>query len=271
MAKSMTGQSSLFDLLTYEDSRSATGLPALVAGATRCDASAGPMIGPSGPAVVPANPSPCSDASVGPLTAGISGQTSTDSSTPDSLQSSLANRLLALVDCDGSPEYVLTWHVQAMPSGLPIVRLQASDRPTDGRGCIGWLTPAARDWKDSPGMKTEATNPDRSRRKRIDQLPRQARLVLTPPPWMPCPCCDEWICTIHELHVQDCDCPPLDDWIPRDPYGPLPIASRAPMAGAGLNPAHSRWLLGYPATWDVCAATAMRSCPKSRRSSSPRT
>ena len=36
-----------------------------------------------------------------------------------------------------------------------------------------WITPSARDWKDSPGMSTTGTNPDGSTRERIDMLPRQ--------------------------------------------------------------------------------------------------
>jgi hypothetical protein len=40
--------------------------------------------------------------------------------------------------------------------------------------------------------------------------------------------------------------------------------------GGRLNPDHSRWLMGYPAAWGSCGATAMQSSRKPPRSSSKR-
>lgn len=82
----------------------------------------------------------------------------------------------------------------------------------------GWSTASSRDWKDTGGMATVATNPDGSIRTRLDQLPRQATLAGP-----------ARLTATGEI---------------------LTGSGAGTISGGQLNPAHSRWLMGCPADWD---------------------
>ena len=222
-----------------------------------------------------------------------------------SLMLSLASRLKARLSTGGSMIYRQTWKEKITPSGLRYWAHTASARRISDKGFTGWPTLASRDWKDSPGMATESTNKDGSRRSRLDQLPRVAHLAG----WMTPRASDgeggvlqyrEGAKARNKLRdiatwagwptptVTDCSrgngtIRPQDTGIPlpqrvamidRDQparltaSGQLLTGSSAGMESGGqLNPAHSRWLMGYPEEWGFCGAMAMQLCRKSQRSS----
>ena len=145
MVMSTNEASLIFEDAISEDTSNVISSPALPVGASPFVSPDGRKTKKSGPAPVPANPSPQREKLVDWATSGTFGLLSGGSSPSDDLQRSLANRLRARMDVGGSPEYALTWKETDMPSGPPICALRASARPTSDNGFSGWPTPSAHD------------------------------------------------------------------------------------------------------------------------------
>lgn len=163
--------------MTCAATLSAISSRALLSGRMPSGKPAGTMIGPSGLVPALANLSARQARDWALLTSGTSGQTSTTSSASAALQSSLESKLRQKTQILGSTLYKPTWKPWTTPSGRSRSRLRASVRRTSEIDSTGWVTPAARDWKDTPGMTAQRDGKDR-----VDQLPRQAYLVGWPTP-----------------------------------------------------------------------------------------
>jgi len=187
----------------------------------------------------------------------------------------------------GSMIYQTAWKPHATPLGRQIFRLRASARRTSDKEpssvpwhLAGWPTAASRDWKDTPGMATTATNPDGSTRTRLDQLGRVAGLAGWPTPTAQEPGGSPEAYLKRKGRKQDGALGFLAHAVmlaaQDTTKGPARLTTRGQLltgstagmeSGGQLNPAHSRWLMGYPPAWDVCAVTAMPSSPRRRQSS----
>jgi hypothetical protein len=263
----MKEASSTSDPQTSLDLFPATSLQGSEAGLTPCASPDGPTTNPSGPGHAHASHSASQASSKEQPTCDISGRTSAASSASADLQRSLASRLRASLDVNGSLEYTLTWKEWDMPQREPICALRASARRISDSASSGWPTPTATD-----AIKGGQVSPRPAGGPALEEVAGWVNgatpqlIQLAEPPHQ------------QELAGWATPCAKDDRGNHSDSWGqvvkvtgPTSTSSLASTEKRGaLNPAHSRWLMGYPAAWDFCGATAMQLIRSLPRNSSKR-
>lgn len=250
---------------TFENMGDATFLPGSVDGSSPCNSPDDPKTGQSGQAPVPVNHSPRRAKAKVFLTSDTYGPLGSGSSQSADLTRSLGSRLQAQLATVGSIEYSQTWRGKVTPAGRPYWAHTASARRTSGSGSTGWPTPQKGDG-DRGGQAKRAIENRHAKRMNDYALlagwssPRANKWGFpdshgskeAPAGWP----------TPQALSFDKSHQPGMNAGMAKT----IGFLASTEKRGA-LNPAFSRWLMGFPPEWDDCAVTAMQSFPKSRRRS----
>lgn len=241
--------SSMFAPATSQDSHNATSSQESAGGATHCNSQDGLKTNQCGLHHCLASHSVSRGREKGNPTSGICGRPSSGSSESEILQSYLANRLRVRLAAHGSMEYRLTWKVWTTPQQRRICALRASTPRTSGRDYTGWPTPRT----GTGGPDATAKRP--SGAKGTVNLAGAAKLAG----WATPNAGDAKAGTNQK-----------GDQVRLGKQAACGIATTSSPAQTGnrggLNPAHSRWLMGFPVEWCQAAISAGRMLKRQRRS-----
>lgn len=216
--------------MTLWDINSATGSQESQDGVLHCDSLASRTTSEYGQGLLPASRGLAQAKDSGPPTLAIYGPIFCDSSFSADLQLLLESKLKVALDVNGSRECVLTWSQWPMGWGGQICALRASARPASDSDCTG-------------GQLRLSTFVTPSTRDWKD-TPGMATVAKNP----------------------DGSTRYREDQFPRQMYGLISLSDGSEVISGGvLNPASSRWCMGFPKGWDEASPNYADYCEVQER------
>lgn len=240
---------------TCADTPSAIFSPGSGSGLTHFGLQDGPMTAPSGPDHAHASLFQAPVPGRGPTTPATCGPSGSTSSASADLQRFLESRLKQRLSTDGLILYRATWKTRVTPAGRSVCLLALSVPRTSDNDCGSWPTPNA----SNPNSK--ATPPSLPRSESSPPM-TLADAAVHLSGWAT-PLCNDARGSAYSKSRSGTILK-LTGMARLVTSGQMLTGCTAETKNGGqLNPAHSRWLMGLPLSWDQAApgkVKAVREC-----------